>query len=129
MEEKNFEARVYQEFTNRQLRVSKNVFLATFNVLGGVFLILGAVFAALKSYNSELFIAGIVFVCMGAGFLLLGLLIYAILPKTQTTDYEKFLKRIDKYGLISMYDVAAMLAIQQAKIELLEKEIEELKQK
>lgn len=66
---------------------------------------------------------------MGAGFLLLGLLIYAILPKTQTTDYEKFLKRIDKYGLISMYDVAAMLAIQQAKIELLEKEIEELKQK
>lgn len=40
MEEKNFEARVYQEFTNRQLRVSKNVFLATFSVLGGVFLIL-----------------------------------------------------------------------------------------
>lgn len=129
MEEKSFEEQIYQAFTSRQLNISKRVVLVIFSVLACIFLVLGAVLLALNSYNSEFLILGTVYACLGFGFLLIGLLIYAILSKSKASDYQKFLERVEKYGMINTFDMAAFIAIQQAKIELLEKEIEELKQK
>lgn len=129
MEEKSFEEQIYQAFTSRQLNISKRVVLVIFSVLACIFLVLGAVLLALNSYNSKFLILGTVYACLGFGILLIGLLIYAILSKSKASDYQKFLERVEKYGMINTFDMAAFIAIQQAKIELLEKEIEELKQK
>jgi ABC-type tungstate transport system substrate-binding protein len=129
MEEKSFEEQIYQEFVNRQLNISKKAVLIILSAMGCLFLFLGVVFLAFNSYDSEFLITGTVFACVGFGLILIGLLIYAILSKSKASGYQKFLERIDKYGMINTFDMAALIAIQQAKIKLFEKEIAELKRK
>lgn len=117
----------FEELSNKSLKRQRKIMLLVFGLIGIIFLILGLCLLAADVRDEDGFLVGIVFAPMGALFLILGIILFFAMPKQYT--YEKFKKRHEKYGIYSWDDVYLMFNMQQAKIETLEKRIEQLENK
>lgn len=117
-EKKSKEARAkekFEEYSEKQMRISKKVLLCVFSPMGGFFIGFGLVLClVLESYEF------LVFIVMGAFFLLLGVIFYLVLPKKM--NYETYKRRVNRYGM-GAYSIVEL----DAKIANLEEDNEELK--
>jgi uncharacterized membrane protein len=123
------EQKRYQELMSRQVGFLKRLIFAIFSVISLVFLILSVVFMALGMDNPTYNTLAIIYASVGVGLLFIGLLIYLLIPKNKEYNYQKFKKRIKRYGILTNFELCAMIAILDEKTKLLEKEITKLQEK
>ena len=60
----------------------------------------------------------------GGFFLLLGILLYAVMPRKM--NYEKYEKRCEKYGVQNVYAISAELSLLREQVRELEEKLAEL---
>lgn len=114
-------------------RAYKKVVTNSNKVVFIIFLIMGLFFMGIGlslfffGVDEEETSVGIVFTCMGFLFIVLGFIIK--LSSNIKPDYEKFLKRSNKYINYSSYDLAIKLEMLEEKNKLLEERIEELERR
>ncbi|MGM9970619.1 MAG: hypothetical protein ACI35S_09530 [Anaeroplasma sp.] len=116
--QKDLDERIYNEKYEQQVKYSKKVFFILFIVffiLSLIFLFLGLL---LTIY--EIAYCSIIYVVVGIIFLIIGF----VLPKKG--NYEKFKKRIKKYGYLNIYQLNAKVAILDEKNNILESKLKEL---
>ncbi len=127
IERERKEKEMFEKVSKKQLKASKTAITAVFCVIGGIFLVMGVILLMLGVVDEEGFMVGTVFAPMGAFFLLLGLILNITLPKSY--NYEAYKKRMDKYGVQNLYDQNVATALLAARIDELEKKVEELEYK
>ena len=60
-------------------------------------------------------------------FLLLGVILYFCAGHTNWDSYERYLSRVERQGYVSSTDLYVTVAMQQERIEALEREVERLR--
>lgn len=98
----------------KQAKLAKKILLLVFSGFGFIFIIIGILLGLL--IEKDFF----VFAILGLFFIILGVVFFFIIP--ENVNYEKQVKRMDKYGYINMYHL-------NAKIQELSYIIEELEKK
>lgn len=112
----------FEKLSAKQLKMSRKIMLLIFGMIGGIFLILGIIFLLCDVTDNETGInIGVIFAPIGAFYILLGAIIGAVLPKSY--NYEKYKKRIEKYGAYNYYDISSVVSLYQAKTEMLEERV------
>ena len=66
----------------------------------------------------------VIFAPIGGFFLLLGILLYAVMPRKM--NYEKYEKRCEKYGVQNVYAISAELSLLREQVRELEEKLAEL---
>ncbi len=108
---------IFNEMQAKQSKLAKKILLGVLSGLGIVFVILGIVFFCLSgSINRELAIAFLVY---GLFMLALGIILYFAIPTKY--NYQKYKARVEKYGIMNMFDINAKIAELEERIEELEK--------
>lgn len=128
LEQKNkeeLEEKKYQELYQKQIKTLKVTFLIVFGILGFIFLLLGIIFLITQEEDPELLPIGIVFTCMGVVYLLLAILFHFCLPKKG--NYEKYKKRINRYGGINLFNMNLKVELLEERVSKLEEENDDLK--
>ncbi len=114
------EKKVYDQFYEKQSKIARIVLLSTFDGLGGLFVLLGILMFALSIVDEEGFNPGIVFLPMGAFFILLGIILFLAIPKKG--NYERYKKRVNRYGYYNAFNFMVSNKILEAKVQKLEEE-------
>ncbi len=115
-EQRDLEKQIFNEKWEKQSKLAKKVLLITFMTIGLIFLILGLVL--LISINEKEI--GIVYLILGPVFMVIAVITYFAIPNKY--NYDKYKKRVDKYGYMNMFEM-------NAKIIELEERINELENK
>lgn len=114
----------FNEKMDRQMRLSRRLMLLIYGIIGLVFLIMGAVFLIVGIKDEESGMnPGMIFAPMGGFFVLLGVILYAVMPKK--FDAEKA-KRRAAGGRVNYYDSVWMMTMQQTELEMLKERVDEL---
>lgn len=116
---KNFEDRakeIFEETQAKQARIAKKIILGVLSGMGFVFAILGTVFLAMDDLYKEI---GIVFLPMGLAFIALGIILFLAIPTKYS--YDKYKVRVQKYGYLNNFAMAAKIDELEARIDELEK--------
>jgi tellurite resistance protein TehA-like permease len=120
----NNKKQIFEETTKKQLKYSKKVFLLIYGLIGIIFLILALVLYLLGVKDEDGFTLSIIFAPMGAFWLLLGIILYFALPKKY--NYDRFEKRVKRWGFINYFEISATVEAQKEKIKELEERISSL---
>lgn len=127
------EKELYEEASKKQAKVARKVLVTVFSVLGGIYLLIGII-ALLISEDLETSIVGYVFGGLGLMFIMLGVVLFLVLPKQG--NYERYKKNINNYGYLNSYTLSTKIQMLdeenrelKEKIEYLEKKIKELEDK
>lgn len=112
------EKEIFERITQKQMKYSKKTFRLIFGIIGGLFAVAGIVMLALGMPEGEDFNPGLIFLPMGAFYLLLGTILSLTLPRS--LSYERYKKRIERSGTIDYYQMYVMLQLQEEKIKELE---------
>lgn len=123
---KSYQEKVFQEVMNRQVNLLRKSFLLIFGIIGLIFFIAGVI---ILLSQGKLFQLGLAYGVIGLVFLLVAILCFLLIPKNRQYNYERFKKRIQKYGLFSTIDMTIMVSILSEKITQLENTISELEKK
>lgn len=115
----NKEKELFEDSIAKQMKITKKILLITYSTLGLIFIILGLVVGL--TVQREI----LVLTAVGALCLLIGILLFFLLPDNY--NYEKYKKRITKYGYVSNYELAAKVLILEQKIDKLEEQIKQNK--
>lgn len=120
------EKEIYERAYTKVVTNSNKVVFIIFLIMGLFFMGIGLslFFFGVDEEDKSV---GIVFTCMGFLFIVLGFIIK--LSSNIKPDYEKFLKRSNKYINYSSYDLAIKLEMLEEKNKLLEERIEELERR
>ena len=113
------EKELYEEASKKQASIARKVICGVFCGLGGTYLLIG-IAALIISEDLETNIFGFVFGGIGLLFLLLGILLFFVLPKKG--NYERYKKNINRFGYMNSYNAST-------KLEMLEHENKELKER
>lgn len=119
--------RRYEELARKQMSYVRRVFLLVFGFLGGIFAVMGGVLLLCKVADEDGTMVGIVFLPMGLVFLLFGVILYFCAGHTSWDSYERYLSRVERQGYVSSTDLYVTVAMQQERIEALEREVERLR--
>lgn len=111
----NREREIFEETQAKQARIAKKMLLGTFGVMGIIFAILGAVLLVSEGTKD----IGIVYLPMGLGMIVLGIILFFVIPLKY--DYGKYKARIQKYGYTNAFAMSIKIAELEARIEELEK--------
>lgn len=126
---KSYQEKVFQEVMNRQVNLLRKSFLLIFGIIGLIFFIAGVIILLSQGKLFKLFQLGLAYGVIGLVFLLVAILCFLLIPKNRQYNYERFKKRIQKYGLFSTIDMTIMVSILSEKITQLENTISELEKK
>lgn len=120
------EKEIYERAYTKVVTNSNKVVFIIFLIMGLFFMGIGLslFFFGVDEEDKSV---GIVFTCMGLLFIVLGFVMK--LSSNIKPDYEKFLKRSNKYINYSSYDLAIKLEMLEEKNKLLEERIEELERR
>lgn len=113
--------RIYNETIERNNVQQRKLFKIVFPVLGIIYIIIGA----LAYFISNEIIVGIVFVCIGLFFVLLGFILAKCIRTKHYTN-EEIEEKMVKTGT---NNYALKTIVQEARINLLETEVKELKER
>ena len=117
----------FEEATEKQLRTSRKIFLLVYGIIGIVFLALALVMAFWDVRDPEDGVPlAVIFAPIGGFFLILGIVLYAVMPKR--LSYEKYEKRCAKYGVQNIYAMSAELAALKEQMAEIEQKLSELEQ-
>ena len=119
--------RRYEEIARKQMNYVRRVFLLVFGFLGGIFAVMGGVLLLCGVADEDGTRVGIVFLPLGLVFLLLGAILYFCAGHTSPESYERYLARVERQGYVSSTDLYVTVAMQQERIEALEREVERLR--
>lgn len=120
------EKKTYDQFYEKQSKISRIIFLSTFGGLGGIFVLLGVLMFVFSIVDEDGFNPGIVFLPMGAFFVLLGIVLYLVIPKKG--NYERYKKRVNRYGY-DAFNLMASCKILEVKVKRLEEENKSLEKR
>lgn len=113
---------LFAEIVEKQMRMAKKIMLIVFGSIGFLFLILALVLWIADVRDAQTGVMpSVIFAPMGAIFLILGGVLYKVLPVKM--NYEKYEKRCEKYGAMNYYDMAAELMLQREQIRELEEKV------
>lgn len=97
----------------KQAKLAKKILLSVFLCMGFIFVIIGILLGLLIEKD---FFA---FAILGLFLIILGLILFFIIP--ENVNYEKQVKRMDKYGYVNIYHMNARIQELSYIIEELEK--------
>ncbi len=106
----------YNEKYHKYEKYVKKVLGITFLAMGLIFSILGIILIACNI----IWEAGIIFICIGAFFIILSLVAFLIKSKA---NYQNVKKYSDKYGLVGIRALNAKIVELEYRIETLENQI------
>lgn len=113
---------LFAEIVEKQMRMAKKIMLIVFGSIGILFLILALVLWIADVRDAQTGVMpSVIFAPMGAIFLILGGVLYKVLPVKM--NYEKYEKRCEKYGAMNYYDMSAELMLQREQIRELEEKV------
>lgn len=113
---------LFAEIVEKQMRMAKKIMLIVFGSIGILFLILALALWIADVRDAQTGVMpSVIFAPMGAIFLILGGVLYKVLPVKM--NYEKYEKRCEKYGAMNYYDMAAELMLQREQIRELEEKV------
>ncbi len=113
---------LFAEIVEKQMRMAKKIMLIVFGSIGILFLILALALWIADVRDAQTGVMpSVIFAPMGAIFLILGVVLYKVLPVKM--NYEKYEKRCEKYGAMNYYDMAAELMLQREQIRELEEKV------
>ena len=116
---------LFEETTGKQLRTTRKILLLVYGIIGAVFLIAALVLFLLDVRDPENGLPlTVIFAPIGGFFLLLGILLYAVMPRKM--NYEKYEKRCEKYGVQNVYAISAELSLLREQVRELEEKLAEL---
>lgn len=122
----------YQELYAKQSKIARITLLSCFGGIGLVFLILGVSFIPVEGLKGSGI--DIVFIVMGALFILLGILFFFVLPSKG--NYERYKRNLNRMGgmnyfsiLVSVKTIEEQLNQLKQEDEILKRKIEELERK
>lgn len=128
------ESVLYEKQYEKQAKVAKKVILITFGIIGGIFFVVGIFLLAFSVADETGFSVGFVFLPMGIFFLLLGIILYAVIPTKG--NYERFKKNMNRFGYTNPIYLSAQNQLLESRIsrleeknKSLEKRIEELERR
>ena len=121
----DLEKKIFEEKYKQQNVRAKKILTITFGILGLVFIILGLIFYLVFINIEEVLAYSLGFSLLGTGIIfLICLLIFRLIP--DTINYEKYKKRINRGGYISIYEMNARMAVLEEKNKVLESKIKTL---
>lgn len=113
---------LFAEIVEKQMRMAKKIMLIVFGSIGILFLILALALWIADVRDAQTGVMpSVIFAPMGAIFLILGGVLYKVLPVKM--NYEKYEKRCEKYGAMNYYDMAAELMLQREQLRELEEKV------
>ena len=113
---------LFAEIVEKQMRMAKKIMLIVFGSIGILFLILALALWIADVRDAQTGVMpSVIFAPMGAIFLILGVVLYKVLPVKM--NYEKYEKRCEKYGAMNYYDMAAELMLQREQLRELEEKV------
>lgn len=121
MEEKQF-----QDVYAKQARISKIALLAACLPIGIIFTLIGGIGAGLLT-NSDDLIAMYIFLGMGIFFIGMAVLFYFVMPSKG--NYQKYKERLQKRGVINLFDISVKVNCLEEKTKELEEENNILKKR
>lgn len=114
------EEQLFREKYKKQVAMTKRLLLIIFGTLGAVFAVLGALFIAFNIADEEGVLVGWIFMPMGLFWLFLGLIMYFVIPDGDRINYDKFRKRVEKYGGYDTNYLATMVEVERGQIKELQ---------
>lgn len=111
----------YQEIYQKQSRIARIVFLATFLPMGIIFILLGIIFLC-NPIEKEV---GIVFLSCGVAFCLLGGIFILAMPKKG--NYQRYKVAVKKRGGLNLFDLSVRVSVLEESVKDLELENQSLK--
>lgn len=121
----DLEKKIFEEKYKQQNVRAKKILTITFGIVGLVFIILGLIFYLVFINIEEVLAYSLGFSLLGTGIIfLICLLIFRLIP--DTINYEKYKKRINRGGYISIYEMNARMAVLEEKNKVLESKIKTL---
>lgn len=121
------ERKQYEQTSERQYHLARKIQTLVFCSIGLLFLVLAAVLYGAGAVDEKGFSPAYIFAPMGAFWVLLGAILYFVLPKKG--NYDRYQARVQKGNITNTNDMAMMLSLQQKRIEALENRIAELEKK
>ena len=121
------ERELYEAAYKKQARYAKKVVLAIFLTIGIIFTVVGALLLILDVRDEDNFAVGTVFLPLGIFWTAFGVVYFFAVPEKY--DYEKFKRRIEKYGYRNYYEMSAVLEMLTQKNAELEARVKELEEK
>lgn len=111
---KNKERQIFNKTQEKQARFAKKYLLCTFCGIGTAFTVAAIVLFCID-IAKEL---PIIFVSIGIVMILLGIVLYFAIPTKY--NYDKYKSRVEKYGLMNIYEISAKINELEERIETLE---------
>lgn len=123
----DLEKKIFEEKYKQQNARAKKILTITFGILGLVLTILGLIFYLAFINIEEVLAYSLGFSLLGTGIMfLICVLIFRLIP--DTINYEKYKKRINRGGYISIYEMNARMAVLEEKNKILESKIQKLEE-
>lgn len=116
------EKETFEKTYKKQVKLTKRILTIIFTIMGFVFITAGTLVLLLPTGEPDADIIGFIFIPFGIVFLLVALLI-ALFVKPSENAYEKYKKRVNRFGIINIYDVNAKIQMLEARIEELERRL------
>ena len=110
----NREKEIFDETQEKQSKLAKKVLLFTFCGIGAAF----AILAVLMFYLNTVIEIPIVFLAVGLFLFALGIILHFAIPTKY--DYDKYKSRMQKYGVMNMYEMSAKIIELEERIAALE---------
>lgn len=120
------ESELFEKKYEQQMKLIKKVWLAAFGISGGMFLIIGILLYALYM-SADGFNIGFVFIPLGLFLLLLGIILYAVVPTKG--NYERYKKNLSRYDYMEPMSLSIKSQLLESRIAYLENKIEALEKK
>lgn len=129
MDKNEVEKRVMERLESsviKQRKLAKKILLSVFLSIGFIFIALGAAMYLLNITDAESGMnPGMIFIPLGVFFAVMGVIVSLCIGNG--FDYESYKKRLKDGVCYSYYDMQATIAYLEARIEVLEEEVESLK--
>ena len=117
------EKEAYEKTYQKQMKLIKLILTIVFTIIGITFVVLGICMILFPMGDPDAVIVGYVFTPFGALFIIVVILISILIkPNNVKGAYDRYKKRVNKYGYTNVYDL-------NIKIQLLENRIEELERR
>lgn len=114
----------FEEISEKTQRYTKRTLLLVFGIIGVIFLILALIFFLCDVRDEEGTVMSLIFAPMGGFYVLVGLILYAVLPNR--ANYEKYEKRYRRFGMMSTYDMVVELQMLREEVNELQKKVKAL---
>ena len=116
------EKETFEKAYKKQVKLTKRILTIIFTIMGFIFVTAGTLVLLLPTDEPDADIIGYIFIPFGIVFLIVALCV-SLFVKPSENAYEKYKKRVNRFGIINIYDVNAKIQMLEARIEELERRI------